>query len=543
MNRSDDDLTTYRGQNISANELNQLQCNSNFQISMNTFMSTSENRNAALAFIAGFENTQQRKRVLFQIKISPDFKSVIYADISHLSNHKNEEEVLFNLGTVFRITAVLFDEEFDVWTIKMTAIDNAFEYLEDFLKLKNNEMKNYSSTIVFGRLLIYELGQPEKAENYFQMLLNTLPNDHEDLPSVYHNLGSVYRQKGEVKSALEYYLKAYHLGQEEYHPNHPHIASSLRNIGLTYYAKKDYITALKYLGDTLKIEETNSLEDDENKAVTMVHLGMAYNGEKQYVMALEYLSNAYQMYQRILPEKHPDIGWAASRIGFCYEHQQNYDGALHYYSHAYEIDKTILCSEHQDLTEDLNRIVSCYLKQSKYEMATTITKKILAEQTLKLVENHPRIGYTLLTIAQIYQSDNHFEEALAHYEQSLRIFEQCFPFDQKPILECLIAKSELVFQYGHFESALSIRLEVLSLQEKLFSSVHISIAQSLLFIGQLYKHARNYHQALEYFDKSSKIYHIQYESDHADVKYVLNEIEMTKNESSNDEIDESRSNE
>ena len=524
------ELILYRGQIISSNELKLIKDNSDMQISTNSFMSTTKNPNIALTFVADFKDTQQWKRVLFQIKIYPNLKSVIYADISKLSQNEDEEEILFNLGTEFKILSVFYDDKLNTWKIEMIPIDNTCKNLQDFLNLKENELKSYSSTIVFGRLLFYELGKTEAAKNFFQILLNTLPNDHEDRPSVYHNLGSVYRQKKEFSLALDYYFKAYHLRQERYDPNHPHIASSLRNIGLIYYGKEDYHTALIHLHDALKIEERNHLDNDENIAVTMVHIGMAYNGKKVFVLALKYLLNAYEMYCRIMPKGHPDIGWTAANIGQSYEDQENYHKALHYYLEAYEINEKILSSDHQDLTLDLNRIVNCYLKKGEDDIALSFSQQKLEEQMLKLIENHSRIAYTLQTIANIHQSRNRFEDSLDYYERSLNIFKQCLPLEQEPIIECLISKSQLYFKHKKFQDALNIRLEVLSLQEKLYSSHHIDIAVSLLFIGRLCKYNQNYSEALQYFEKSLKIYQENYEFDHVDIESVFNEIQLTNNQ-------------
>lgn len=529
-------IVVYRGQIISSDELDKMKENCDMELSINSFMSSSKNLEAALAFIADFQDNQRFKRVLFVIKIEPNLKSVIHADISHLSQNKDEEEILFNLGTVFKILSVTNDSILNIWKIEMIPIDNAYKNFDDFLNLKINEMKSYGSSIAFGRLIFYELGQTEKAKAYFDMLLKSLPNDHENCPSVYHNLGSIYRRKGELKLARDYYLRAYQTRLQRCDPNHPHIASSLRNIGLVYYAVDAHETALKYLHDSLRIEEINCPDDDENRAVTMVHIGMAYNGKKEFSPAMKYLLDAYDMYHRILPEEHPDIGWTVGNIGSCYENQGNLDQALKYYFHAYEINEKTLSSEHEDLTENLNKIIHGYMKKNEYDLALDFCKKKLREQMSMLTENHPRIAFTLQSMAYIYGNQNQFEEALNYYEQSFNILNKCQLFEQESIMKCLVSKSELYHKYHKFQEAYDTRLDALSLQEEFYSAEHRNIADSYSFIGQLCKYNQNYSEALPYFEKSLKIYQINYEPEHIYVKNLFNQIEDVKRSLSCDVI-------
>ncbi|CAF1682003.1 unnamed protein product [Rotaria magnacalcarata] len=391
--------------------------NPGMRISINSFMSTAEDINVALAFIAGIQDTSNRYPILYEIVVDYKLKNAIFADISKLSVMKHEKEILFGLGAVCRIITVIYDEALNLWKMIIEVTDDDLNNVEDFVNLKKNEMKSYSSTIVFGCLLFFELGQTEKAQNYFQRLLNSLPNDHEDTSSVYHNL-------------------AYNLRQKRFCRNHTQIASSLRNIGLTYQAKKDYDHTLDYLTDALSIEQTVNSDDHENIAVTMEHIGNdVYSSKKEYQLALTFLLNAYEMYHRILPNQHPDVAWAAGNIGVIFEEQGDYDSALRYYYHAWNIDEKILNNDHQDLTIDFNRIVTCLIKKLDYTTALTFCNQKLADQNLKLPENRPRNGYTMKTIGCLFRHKKDFKQALHWYQKSLYLFQRCFPQEQEPIIE------------------------------------------------------------------------------------------------------------
>ncbi|CAF5190086.1 unnamed protein product, partial [Rotaria magnacalcarata] len=87
-----------------------------------------------------------------------------------------------------------------------------------------------------------------------------------------------------------------------------------------------------------------------------------------------------------------------------------------------------------------------------------------------------------------------------------------------------------------FHDALETRQRALSLQSKLYTSDHIDIASSLLFIGQLYRHTKNYDQTLVYFDQCLKIYQANYGEEHVDITQLLRKIELTTNQMNEEAI-------
>jgi hypothetical protein len=95
----------YRGQILSMDEIEQLRANVNKLITMNGFCSTSRNRQMAVKFA---------KNVLFDIEVDlRKHPALIFADVSSTSQFEEEEEVLFDLVTVFRIEKVSSTTEFD----------------------------------------------------------------------------------------------------------------------------------------------------------------------------------------------------------------------------------------------------------------------------------------------------------------------------------------------------------------------------------------------------------------------------------------------
>ena len=101
--------TVYRGQQMSASELDQLKKCVGGTIAMTSFVSTSKTPNVAEMFAGNGEGQTDMESVIFEIIISEseyDYERSPFADISHLSSKEGEDEVLLCLGTVLQVESV-----------------------------------------------------------------------------------------------------------------------------------------------------------------------------------------------------------------------------------------------------------------------------------------------------------------------------------------------------------------------------------------------------------------------------------------------------
>jgi hypothetical protein len=124
------------------------------------------------------------KLALFEIHVDPSLKSISFADIENESLIKTEEEIIFNRNSIFKIHSVQFDSRLKLWKIQLNTTDEESQKVQGYLKLAKQQMEVYSPIIYFGRLLLDELGQVDRAKEYFEMLLKSLPSDHPDIGSV-----------------------------------------------------------------------------------------------------------------------------------------------------------------------------------------------------------------------------------------------------------------------------------------------------------------------------------------------------------------------
>ena len=109
-------------------ELKKLQKNVDTLISMNSFLSTTTNAEAAI-FFAGDgspDNPETEVSVLYQITVDIRLPhSIPFAKIDYLTVYENEDEVLFSMASVFRIDQV--EQYGNLWVVDLTLINKEDE--------------------------------------------------------------------------------------------------------------------------------------------------------------------------------------------------------------------------------------------------------------------------------------------------------------------------------------------------------------------------------------------------------------------------------
>jgi hypothetical protein len=102
-----DEFIVYRGQQMTADDFTKLKANVGKFISINSFLSTSRDRQVAVIYAGDRTIHPIMESVLFQIRINITETSNTnqhpFADISEFSRFEDEREVLFSLAAMFRI--------------------------------------------------------------------------------------------------------------------------------------------------------------------------------------------------------------------------------------------------------------------------------------------------------------------------------------------------------------------------------------------------------------------------------------------------------
>ncbi|UJR17650.1 hypothetical protein I4U23_004546 [Adineta vaga] len=155
---TDINATVYRGQVMSLKELKNLRDNIGNLISMNSFLSTSKARDVAQMFA--------------ESSTHPNDNSRTFAEISHLGSYGDEEEILFMLGSVFKLQDMDYDEDDKLWIVKLVLCGENDNELKDVLiSMKNDIIERPSLTSV--GLVLKKMGDIDRAAKCFQQHMDS----------------------------------------------------------------------------------------------------------------------------------------------------------------------------------------------------------------------------------------------------------------------------------------------------------------------------------------------------------------------------------
>ncbi|CAF1388674.1 unnamed protein product, partial [Didymodactylos carnosus] len=187
--RTEDIATIYPFLNIVRNLID----NQHGLISMNGFLSVTNDRTVADMFASIDQNRLGYEAVLFELKLDVDGKPSSrkpFADITNISQYPEEKEILFSMGIVWCIDSVT-QQENNSYLIKLSLTNEEDLRSTELIKyLKKNMSKEMCTLLTFGNFL-FDIGEYDKAEYYYKKMAIELPPNDKRQAILYNNIGLI----------------------------------------------------------------------------------------------------------------------------------------------------------------------------------------------------------------------------------------------------------------------------------------------------------------------------------------------------------------
>ncbi|CAF4192379.1 unnamed protein product [Rotaria sp. Silwood2] len=289
-----DILTVYRGQQLEVDEIRKLELNIGGLVSINTFLSATLNPKVALTYAGEIKD----KSVVFKIQIDIRTNTKVpFGSISHMSEHRFEEEFLFSIGAVFRIMAV--DQIDNVYYITLKISDHENEEIKHlFSYYYTNYKVNEPTTLITLGMFLHEMGQFDQAAYYYRLMLRNinLSCDYDMQIKLYKQLGYVAKSQGHYQQAIEDYNRALTLILEYNPTNYQDLFEIYNNLGVAYRYVFNFDAALIFMQKTLDLH-TNYMELNDSKLSQVFNnLGQVYRSRKEYDNAEFYFKQALHIF-------------------------------------------------------------------------------------------------------------------------------------------------------------------------------------------------------------------------------------------------------
>jgi Tfp pilus assembly protein PilF len=342
-------LTVFRGQGLMKTDFELMTKTKGGLLSFNNFLSTSQKRDVSLRFARDALFNPDMMEILFVMKIDPSQSTTPFASIKGISYFSEEDEILFSMHTVFRIHDIKrIGENQRLFQVDLTLTSDNNEDLRVLSKRIQEEIDpDCKEWYRLGKLLL-KIGQFDKAQQVYEVLLNQATNDIDKALS-YHNIGWAKDDKGEYKEALSYYEKALKIRRQSLPPNHPDLAKSYNNIGAVYYNMGEYSKALSSHEKALEIKQQSLPPNHPGLAASYNNIGNAYNSMGEHSKALSSHERALEIWQQSLPPNHPDLASSYNNVGVTYKAMGDYSKARSFHERAVNIGQKSLPTNHPDL--------------------------------------------------------------------------------------------------------------------------------------------------------------------------------------------------
>ena len=430
-------LIVYRAQMMNKEKINKLKLHLGSCLCPRGFLFASSDRIRALTIFE--QDFTLGERVLFEIHV--DF-SIASIELIEIPSADEEKELLFSINSIFILQSIDYDSIDQLWHVKMSANGKRRKSFDEYIQYLHKQMHISSSIVCFTRLLWQELAQIEQAENFCQILLETLPDTHPNLAEIYIELGNIKEQRGEYYLALNYYQTALDLQRKQNPHEHFIHACLLNRIGRVYQHMNNLDRAMEFYQQSLDIYQKIALP------VT----------SEQLDVVIQFCEEKFSLF-----DTHPNRTHLLILLASLYE-EKSPQQADQYYQQAV----TILEQHPTDQIFDksLSTMINFYWKCRMFDRALVCQMKLLHLRRSNRRAHDQEIAYALRGVGRLYRAMNRFEQALNYFDESLSIFRQNFPsehldvrtiekeiFDLKSILKSISSTAQEDYDYRRSSNA------------------------------------------------------------------------------------------
>ncbi|CAF1473206.1 unnamed protein product [Rotaria sordida] len=536
----------YRGQFISKDEVNRLKSCQQGLISMKSFLSTSTNRKKALEFaISRSPPNDELTSILLEIDVNLNYLTKPYADIKRLSAFpQEEEEILFMVGSIFRIENISYDDKINLWIAKLTLCSLDDPDIEDFSLSLKQELNGQNEFVSIGnyfiQMLKYNLAQEHfqkildqnlvkediefaycyyglaqanyKKENYHlaisninkalkYLLNNSSLNNHSLLSLCYNDLGSIYANQSNYLVALQCFSKALSTNN-----NLSKIYSALSD---AHFKMRNYHIALEYLEKSLEYQSETEYPIIAN---TYINIGKIYVAIDESEKALQIFDKAIEYQLKELPNTHSDIAYTYNAIGLMFLNKNDYEKALEYIEKAYQLQLQSIPNNHPDFANTYRNFANIYMNKRDLDKALFYYEKVLENQLKTLSWSTPSVIDTYQSIGNIHREKQNNDQASIYFRKILDSQLERIQLGDTSISDAYQNLGDFVLEKLNLDKTLHIYLELLNneLKTKLyedFSLIHIykTIANIYYKKGILDQSLIYYNRLLDcYFQKKTR---------------------------------------
>ena len=439
-----DRFYVYRGQLLSVDEFNRIREHTGELLSMNSFLSTSTNENVALMFTTTINKYNDGTvSVLFRIEIDTHLQTQPYADIKHLSQFRDENEILIMAGAIFKIESTIWDSVEKIWRVNLSmCTDNAHELQVVFDYCKQYHLTKDRSSLVCLGILSRDLGQTDTAEMFFKKQINIDSHDSWALSG----LGYIAKEKGLYDLELDYHKRALQIDLERF-SNHPKVAKDYMDLANCLRDRNDYYHALQHYQTSLNLYL--DVYDEEHHEIADLYkaMGLLYRSMKAYQTSFDYQQKSFAIAMKTLPLNHPYVADICTTVGWSYYDLGDLNRAFEYIHRAYIIAAKSTPKNSFRMASVCHDLGHIYFKLDNVEKAISYYQEAIAIEAQTVSPMNLLQARTHYELATVYEHNKQHAEALKNYLCAVEMFQCLNTCEQSIKAEEGLHRMKVLFEY------------------------------------------------------------------------------------------------
>lgn len=428
-------LTVFRGLTLSMADFNaKIRREKNNLIAFDSFLSTSLSINVAKAFARDKKDPNDQS-ILLHIEIDADKIGRPFADISRLSEFGKEGEILFSMGTVFRVVDVAEEETSEqLWIVKLVSADDDDKLLmkegqktqpmlSSFFKHVYQAQKELgdhrliAASCVNIASMCFRQRQYKSSLDLYTKSLNTLlqlPSaDPLTVATYQSNVARAHLALDETSEALALYEKALETRVKRCERNDPLLINTLHTIGNIYKEKKDYDKAYKVYLRALEFQTSNPTPglqiDPSSVAATYIYMANVLYEDGHPKAALENFKKALDYQHAHLSKDHPALAFLHNNIGAMHYRNEEYKQALKHHATCLEIEKRSLPKDHITFIDTYRSMAETCERVEKRDEAVEYAQKLVDQCKLHETQAPKQLKEALELLNRLTQDRDLFK--------------------------------------------------------------------------------------------------------------------------------------
>lgn len=403
--------TVYRHQILSKSELERIIQTKNGFIQINNFLSTSTNRNVAVKYFREPTALDSDKiQILFEFNIED-------SEFSYIPRQENE--ILFPIGTIFRIKEIIPPTESTRFhQVQLSSINESndlFDVFTDWI-----ERETYLSEDRWQQLLLTIINR-----NDFQLLKNIYTyledSSFDDMgkASKLNRIGKICYQLEDYSTAIFLETKAFELQQNYPHDSYITLIESCNTIASGYAKIQDHSNRFIWLKKALDFKRESGYFEDLLTAKIYTDLGDVCYSMENYPETIPYYKKALKIQSKSPITNYLSIMMSNKSIGLAHEALKNYSDALTYFETALKIQGDHYPNDKSSLADTYFHIADMYRYKgnleralSFYEKQLDVEQEILPENDKSLIGIHLNIGILLIELGQSERAAKYLSQAV-----------------------------------------------------------------------------------------------------------------------------------